>query len=356
MGRIRRWPEWRARWRRTASTGRTRSTSLRGTRLRALLAQWDRGAASMEDPRLRVRRSGTRPLRSSRHRGLLGGHAFEHNPRCYVLDVTDGWLGRRRATSDDRVPRCRRGWGALAVAAGSSCSFVGILLARSGGPIEADTTEHVKLNTVFGPLATSPKRSSRRFTARADGSRRSRCASAPSGGVIPVQGERATHVGRRPRSLRASSLRIARAGQRTVRGAAVRAARAAATAATTSSTCRSSEAGGESVVVWAGTEPDGLLPPARFGADTLPVSAELHTSYGGDHRAWDQIALALRRLEQYRPWFQHRAVVIVAAAVAVAALVLLVVARGRRAVALLIVLVVAKGAALGRVVPPARGP
>src|SRR5262245_21974761 len=55
----------------------------------------------------------------------------------------------------------------VVAAAGALVLFVAILLARSGGPIEADATEHVQLNAVLGPLSTS-QTLEQRFTAQAD--------------------------------------------------------------------------------------------------------------------------------------------------------------------------------------------
>ena len=116
------------------------------------------------------------------------------------------------------------------------------------------------------------------------------------------------------------------------------------------------QAGGDSVVVWGGTDPSGSLPPAQFGGNTLPVSTEIHTDYGGGHHAWDQITIALRRLSQYRPWFQQPGVVVFFALAALALVVSLVVARGRLALLLLVLLAVSKGLVWAAVVPPLEAP
>ncbi len=284
---------------------------------------------------------------------LLGGHAFEHNPRCYVLGVTEaGSAGDEPPSRSAR--RWHQRWVAAAVAAGALVLFIGILLGRSGGPVEADTTEHVKPNAVIGPLTTAPT-VEQRFTARADELSSITMRFGTGGGVSRCKvGVRLTSVGTEvaSRVIPCAALTPDSAPFEILRFAPQRESNGREYQLDLSL----AEAGGQSVGVWAGTEPDGLLPPAQFGDDPLPVSAELHTRYGGDHHAWDQITLALRRLEQYRPWFQSAAVVALTAVAAFAALVLLVVARGRRAVALLIVLVVAKGLLWAAIIPPLEAP
>jgi hypothetical protein len=231
--------------------------------------------------------------------------------------------------------------------------FVVVLLARSGGPIEADTTEHVKLNNVIGPVATTPSLQ-QRFTARADGLSSITMRFGTGGGVTRCSvrvavssagAEVASRVIPCASLPESAPVEVARFGPQ-----------AHSNGREYTIDVSLADAGGDSVVVWGGTDPDGKLPPAQFGGNTLTVSFELHSGYGGDHHAWDQVTLALRRLAQYRPWFQQPTAVVVTALVAIAALLLLVVTRGKRVMLLIIVLAVAKGLLWSAIVPPLEAP
>jgi hypothetical protein len=229
-----------------------------------------------------------------------------------------------------------------------------VLLARTGGPIYADTTEHVRPNSVIGPL--SPTKSLHQsFVAHADGLSSIEMRFGTFGGVTKCTvGVRVTSEssvissGEIPcASLVPDSARVQ---------VAHFAPQPHSSGRTFEIELTITQTGDESVVAWGGPDIGGSLPPARLGSDQVAVAAEIHTNYGGDHHAWSQIGIALRRMEQYRPWFQQAFVVVLVALLCVAALVALVAMRGRRAVALLIVLVVAKGALWSAVVPPLESP
>ena len=251
-------------------------------------------------------------------------------------------------------PTPRSAWiAALAVALGL-IAFIGVLLARTGGPIRADATEHVKLSTVFGPL--SPSTSLRQsFIARADGLSSVEMRFGTFGGVTRCTVE--VRITSNDSEVAARQIPCASL----VPDSAL--VQVASFPPQQDSNGRTYEvevsierAGEESVSVWGGTDIGGSLPPVQLGSNSFPAAAEIHTGYGGGHHAWDQVGTALRRMEQYRPRFQRAAVVVSFAIVSVAALIALVALRGRRALALLIVLVAAKGALWAAVVPPLEAP
>jgi hypothetical protein len=231
--------------------------------------------------------------------------------------------------------------------------FIGVMLWRSGGPIHADTTEHVTLSNVMGPLADDTVLQ-QRFTARADELSSITMRFGTGGGVTRCSiGVRVTSEGSEvsSRVIPCGSLEdsvpveVARfAPQPNSKGREFLIE------------TRLADAGGESVVVWGGQDAEGLLPSAQFGDTSLGVSFEIHTDYGGDHHAWDQVSTALRRLSQYRPWFQQPSVVVFLALAALAAIVALVVVRGRWVIAVLILLAVSKGLVWAAVVPPLEAP
>jgi hypothetical protein len=255
--------------------------------------------------------------------------------------------------SPDDEPSPPRRWPWAVAAAAALALFIGVLLARSGGPIHADTTEHVRLTSVMGPLSeNTPLR--QRFTARADELSAITMRFGTGGGVTRCDvAVRVTSGGQEissrviPCGSMADSvpLEVARFDpQPDSKGREYEIETSLA------------RAGGDSVVVWGGLDADGLLPAAQFGDTQLDASFELHTDYGGGHRAWDQVTLALDRLSQYRPWFQQPAAVVLFALAALGLIVALVIVRGRWAVALLVLLAVSKGLVWSAIIPPLEAP
>jgi len=246
----------------------------------------------------------------------------------------------------------RRRLAALVACAAGIGAMLALVLARPGGPVLSDTPEHIKLIGTIGPLSSQPVR--QHFVATADGLSGISTRFGTSGGVkrcsvratlrdgSTVVATSVHRCGSLPDTRPFSVLRFD--PQPASRGRAYDLELSLA------------EAGGDSVFVWAGEDLDHRLPPATSPTDTLPATLELHTFYGGGHHAWDQVSLALRRIGEYRPWFQQPAAIVCWGALALGALLALVAVRGRAALVLLVVLACAKGLVWAAVVPPLEAP
>lgn len=100
----------------------------------------------------------------------------------------------------------------------------------------------------------------------------------------------------------------------------------------------------------------GTLPVAQHNGDDLELSAELHTAYGNDRFAWQQIGTALDRMSGYGPAWDSPAVVVFLVLAAVGCLVALPGRSRRTCMTLVITFAVVKGVLWSIVLPPLEGP
>lgn len=100
----------------------------------------------------------------------------------------------------------------------------------------------------------------------------------------------------------------------------------------------------------------GTLPVARLDGDALELSAELHTAYGNDRFAWQQIGTALDRIAGYGPFWHEPVVVVPMAITALGCLVALVRRHRRLGIVLVVTFAVVKGVLWSTVLPPLEGP
>jgi hypothetical protein len=109
------------------------------------------------------------------------------------------------------------------------------------------------------------------------------------------------------------------------------------------------------VGLWGGPPVAGL-PPATIDGAAIEHAVELHTGYGDDRWAFDQLDTAFDRLAQYGPPWREPLPLGVLAIGALAVLVAATVARGRWALVLVVVFALLKGTVWSAVLPTFEGP
>jgi 4-amino-4-deoxy-L-arabinose transferase-like glycosyltransferase len=109
-------------------------------------------------------------------------------------------------------------------------------------------------------------------------------------------------------------------------------------------------------MLFAGLDDTSDLPFVRVAGVTQKVTLEVHSSYGDDATAADQLGIALGRMSENRPLWQQPAGIVVTALVALGAVIALTRTRGRAAFVLLVLFVVAKGLLWTAIIPPFQSP
>ena len=237
------------------------------------------------------------------------------------------------------------------MAAALLAAVLGVILLRPGGPTLSDDTEHVQAHRVL-PFLSSGQTITQAFEAQEDDLTQVMMRFAVGDGVDGCQ------VRVRVRSVSRT------VGERSADCAQLRQAELW----TVSFDPEGGSEGDEyqlevhltgmssgPMSVWGGPSL-GTLPPAELDGKALPISAELHTAYGDDRLAAQQVGKALDRIDGYGPFWHHPAFVILVALVALGCLVALAGSAGRLGLVLLVCFAASKGLLWSTVVPPMEGP
>ncbi|MEO7571632.1 MAG: DUF2142 domain-containing protein [Acidimicrobiales bacterium] len=235
--------------------------------------------------------------------------------------------------------------------AGLSILLIGVVLLRPGGRTLGDDTEHVERTTVL-PFLSSGQSIVQRFTAQSDGLSQVMIRFAVGDGVDSC----------RVRALVTDASEVV--AQRAADCADLRQA-----ALWTIDFAPIEGSGGNTLELevsllgtssapmslWGGPSV-GRLPPAEIDKEVLPVSAELHTAYGDDTFAVQQLRTALDRIDGYGPFWHHPVAVTTVAVLTIVCLVLLASNPRRLGLALVVTFAVVKGILWSTVIPPMEGP
>lgn len=113
---------------------------------------------------------------------------------------------------------------------------------------------------------------------------------------------------------------------------------------------------GDDLLTLFGTPPTAELPAAvAVPGGPQPLAVEVHTGYGDDARAWDQVGTALGRIGEFGPFWTGPVFVVLLVLGIVALTIGLVLTPWRTALVLLVVLAVAKGVLWSVVLPTFQG-
>lgn len=229
-------------------------------------------------------------------------------------------------------------------------------LLRPGGGVEADQTEHLGLLDTQAMPAIAPGNGvEQRFVADADGLsqvsvRFGTYAVADGTGTVVVQ---LLDDGGQP--ISASIIPFSR-----VRDASLMAvARMAPQAGSAGRTYRlrvSLSADANVAITLFAVAPSATEPAAtRTDGQPSTLAVELHTDYGHDRFAVDQLGTALRRIGDYGPFWRRGAFVVLLALGAIALLVGVALVPRKRGLALLLAFVLVKGVLWSVLIPPLLG-
>lgn len=237
-------------------------------------------------------------------------------------------------------------WAALVV-----LLLLAVILLRPGGPALSDDTEHVQRSTVL-PFLDAGQTVQQAFTSRDDDLTQVMVRFAVGEGVTGCTVEAEVRTGRRVlghRSARCDELDQAEPwtiGFDPVEDSAGLDLVLDVQLQGTSSGPMS---------LWGGPSL-GTLPPAKIDGQEIESSVELHTSYGDDALAVQQIPTALDRIDGYGPFWHHPVAVVLMVSVALGLVVVLARAPRRLGLALVISFAVVKGVLWSTVLPPLEGP
>jgi hypothetical protein len=255
--------------------------------------------------------------------------------------------------------RCRawsgRLWWAALILVGTLAVITAGLL-RPGGSIQADRTEHVPQGSLAALPALEPGAGlEQRFEADADGlsqvSVRFGTYARTGTGTVVVRLDTAEGE-----PVAAATIPRERLRDAVIMSVAEMAPRAGS--AGRSYRLRISlSADTSSAVTLFGLAPTDTEPAARRTDDQpATLAIEVHTDYGHDRFALDQVGTALRRMGEYGPFWRRGLFVALLALGSVALLAGVALAPRRRGLALLLVFVVVKGVLWSVIIPPMMGP
>lgn len=229
--------------------------------------------------------------------------------------------------------------------------LLGVILLRPGGRTLSDDTEHVQRSTVL-PFLQDGQTVRQPFTSRDDGLSQVMVRFAVGDGVTGCTVEAEVRLGTRllgDRSTPCAELEQAALWTIAfppVEGSADQDLVLDVQVQGTSSGPMS---------LWGGPSL-GTLPPAEIDGQEVPGSVELHTSYGDDSRAFQQIPTALERIDGYGPFWHHPAAVVLMVVAVLGIVVALARAPRRTGLALVVAFALVKGVLWSTVLPPLEGP
>jgi hypothetical protein len=229
--------------------------------------------------------------------------------------------------------------------------LLAVILLRPGGPTLSDDTEHVQRSTVL-PFLAAGQTVQQTFTSGDDGLTQVMVRFAVGDGVTGCSVEAEVRNEARVlghRSARCDALEQAELwtiGFDPVEGSAGQDLVLEVQLHGTSSGPMS---------LWGGPSL-GTLPPAEIDGQAIESSVELHTSYGDDALAAQQIPTALDRIDGYGPFWHHPVAVVLMVVAALGLVVALARAPRRTGLALVIAFAVVKGLLWSTVLPPLEGP